>query len=97
VFSLCLFSAGVLGGRHMPVFSQICMICELSQIFLNIRNILGKNNNSLIASVNKVLFFVSYTFLRVIGFPYLIWVYYESTKLYNFWNVTPIIVEGLSE
>jgi hypothetical protein len=72
------------------------MICELSQIFLNIRNILGKNNNSLIASINKVLFFVSYTFLRIIGFPYLIWVYYESTKLYSFWNVTPIIVEGLS-
>ena len=73
------------------------MICELSQIFLNIRNILGKKNTSLISSINKILFFVSYTILRVIGFPYLLWIYFQTLNFYNFWNTTPILKDGLSE
>ena len=73
------------------------MICELSQIFLNIRNILGKKNSSLISSINKILFFVSYTILRVIGFPYLLWIYFQTLNFYNFWNTTPTLKDGLSE
>lgn len=70
----------------MPLLTHLVLISELSQIFLNIRNIIGKNDNSLIANINKIVFFISYTILRIIGFPILLYIHYYSMSLYDFWN-----------
>lgn len=70
----------------MPQLTHVAMTCELSQIFLNIRNVMGKESTGLIPLVNNLLFFVTYTVFRIILFPWLIASHIQSGKLYNLWN-----------
>ena len=70
----------------MPMLTHIAMTCELSQIFLNIRNVIGKEATGAFPLINTVFFFVSYTLLRVVLFPLLIALHYEGSKQYDLWN-----------
>ena len=90
VISITSLAGGIAGGRSMPLLTHLVLISELSQIFLNIRNLIGKNDNSLFSIVNKVVFFISYTVLRVIGFPFLLYIHFYSMSLYDFWNTLSI-------
>lgn len=53
----------------MPAVSQTVMLCELSNVHLNFRDLLGKNNTSGWAFTNNILLFISYTLFRVFYFP----------------------------
>ena len=65
VFLVCLF-----GGRDLPAISQTVMLCEISNVFLNIRDsILGKDATGLIATLNSAMIFITFTLFRVLYFP----------------------------
>ena len=70
----------------MPHLTHTAMICELSQIFLNLRNVMGKGATGLIPLVNNLCFFTTYTLFRVTLFPWLIVAHFQSAKLYDLWN-----------
>lgn len=55
----------------MPLVTHVAMICEGSQIFLNIRNTMGKNSKGLIPLLNNLCFVLFYTVFRIILFPWL--------------------------
>jgi len=64
VYAICL-----LGGRHLPATSQAVMLCEVSNIFLCIRDFLGKKAKGLTTNVNIGLFFITFTIFRMVFFP----------------------------
>ena len=74
----------------MPFLTHLVLTSEISTIFLNIRNLIGKYDNSLFSIINKFFFLISYTVLRIIGFPFLIYIHYYSMSLYDFWNTLSI-------
>ena len=82
---VCYFCA-LKGGHSMPMLTHVAMTCELSQIFLNIRNVIGKESTGLFPLINNLVFFFTYTLFRVILFPWLILAGYQSGKLYDLWN-----------
>ena len=54
-------------------------------IFLNYRNMLGKNQwKGTLASINNVAFFISYTVFRVVLFGVLCYSHYATTLVYDF-------------
>merc|ERR1712194_371237 len=61
-------------GVHITAIAKIghlALICEASNIFLNIRDLMDKNTWSGIwATLNNLMFFLSYTLTRVILFPF---------------------------
>merc|ERR1712086_923272 len=58
-------------GYAYPGQGNCYLMSELSSIFLNYKDMFTKDTrNSQLALVNKLLFFFSYTILRVIFFPY---------------------------
>ena len=65
VFLVCLF-----GGRDLPAISQTVMLCEISNVFLNIReSYLGKDATGIVAALNSALIFITFTLFRVLYFP----------------------------
>ena len=65
VFLVCLF-----GGRDLPAISHTVMLCEISNVFLNIRDsYLGKDASGLLATLNSATFFITFTLFRVLYFP----------------------------
>jgi len=79
----------LLGGMQMPKLFSVAMICEFSQIFMNLRNIMGKNKwKGQIATCNQVAFFLSYTMFRVMLFPMLIYSNVKCSYLYDYENTT---------
>ena len=72
------------GGYTMPLACHIVMVCEFSQIWLNIRNLIGKEAQGLFPLVNSIVFFLAYTFLRIILFPICITCYlYGGFKYFD--------------
>ena len=59
------FIISIAGGFAIPMHTHIVMICEFSQVFLNTRNVIGRDATGLFPMINTVLFFISYTFLRI--------------------------------
>ena len=82
---VCYFAA-MRGGRTMPLLTHLAMICEVSQVFLNIRNTIGKESTGLFPLINNLVFFITYTLFRVVLFPWLIVCHFKSAKLYDLWN-----------
>lgn len=64
------FTAALVTGYGSVSCTSIGLICEISTIFLNIRSLLT-NKKSIGYTIISVLFFISYTVLRVIFFPFL--------------------------
>jgi len=75
-----------IAGHNTPMQSHITMICEFSQIFLNIRNTIGKKSTGTLPLINNLCFFFAYTLFRVIMFPILLGVHFQQTKYYDLWN-----------
>lgn len=73
-------------GRNFLMESHICMLCEMSQIFLNLRNVLGKNATGLIPMINMALFLITYTLFRIVLFPALIVMHFRFTYYFDLWN-----------
>ena len=74
------------------------MLSEISQIFLNFRNTVGKDAEGTIPLINNVLFFVTYTLSRIAFFPFCFIGHirasydydYANSALYNkliFWEI----------
>jgi hypothetical protein len=68
------------GGMHMPQGTHLTMVCEVSQVFLNIRNTLGKHSKGILPLLNNVMFFISYTIFRVVFFFILIVSHFKSAN-----------------
>lgn len=83
VGNLC-FIISVVGGFAIPMHTHIVMICEFSQIFLNTRNIIGRDATGIFPLVNNVVFFITYTLLRIYLFVNVI-----SGHIYSerYWDV----------
>ena len=73
VYIICL-----LGGRHLPATSQSVMLCEVSNIFLCVRDFMGKKATGLASTVNIGLFFVTFTIFRMIFFPAVLIAHFQT-------------------
>ena len=60
------------------------MLPEFSNIFLNIRTILGKDAKGTIPAVNSICFFISYTICRIIYLPMVAYPFFYATTFYDF-------------
>ena len=70
-----------LGGGMIPKMVSISMLCETSQVFLNNRNIMGKEHwTGPIALINNLCFITFYTVTRIFMFPLLIWSWWQFTS-----------------
>ena len=83
VANLC-FIISCLGGFAIPMHTHIVMICECSQVFLNARNVVGREAEGILPLINNITFFISYTFLRIYLFVNII-----SGHIYaeRYWDV----------
>ena len=75
----CLF-----GGHHMPMESQVAFICELSIIFFNIREMIGKDAKGIFPLINNLLFFATTTLTRVIMFCMILFNHWKAKEFYKF-------------
>lgn len=80
------FSCAFACGRNFIMESHLCMLCEMSQIFLNLRNVLGKNAAGIIPMINMALFLLTYTLFRIVLFPSLIVMHFRFTYYFDLWN-----------
>lgn len=72
-------------GMILPKLFCTSMICEYSGIFMNWRNIMGKDSwKGSLAMANNVMFLVTYTLFRVVLFPMIIYSTWQSGYLYDF-------------
>ena len=70
------------GGYCMPGFSCMMLSVELSTIFINFRSLYDKKDFGLFfPQVCQVLFFLSFTGLRMIGIPYSIYMLFKSSQV----------------
>ena len=76
VYILCL-----LGGIHLPAISQSVMLCEVSNIFLCIRDFLGKKASGLASELNIAAFFLSFTLFRMIFFPAVLYAHFTTISI----------------
>ena len=72
------------GGHAMPIIAQVTFLCEISMIHYNIRTLLGKDAPGLLALLNSIMFFVTYTIFRMIMWPFFMYALYKSKDQYNF-------------
>ena len=71
IISLMGIMAGSYTGYGAPGVGLICLMTEISTIFLNFREMYPKDKlGDTVPSVLKILFFILYTIFRMIGFPY---------------------------
>ena len=75
------FGACLVSGFGLPGMASATLLCELSTIFLNIKETFAKENRgSALAIANNLAFFLSYTVFRMFLFPFMIYqVYFDIT------------------
>lgn len=78
IVSFVCYAAALLGGSHMTLTTHLAMLCECSQIFLNVRNTIGKQAKGMFPLLNNLSFIGSYTLLRIILFPWLIVMHFKA-------------------
>jgi len=84
---LAIFALG--SGMMLPKLFCIAMMCESSMIFLNYRNMLGKNNwKGTLSMINSVVFFLTYTVFRIVLFPILIYSHIKYRSIYDFYSMS---------
>lgn len=85
VFASTILVVGCLGGMHQPKLMVVVLMCELSTIFLHIREIKGKTTwKGIFATLNTGIFFICYTLVRVVLFPFAIYAHFKLATLYDF-------------
>ena len=63
---------GLYTGYGIPSIANVALLCEISTIFLNYRTMYSKDELNLpVPLVNQILFFISFTVIRVLIFPIL--------------------------
>ena len=78
-----------ISGEHCPKLVVVTLLCEISGIFLMIRDVMGKNSwTGFWSHLNMGLFFVSYTLVRMVMFPFCIYSHIKLSTLYDFDNHT---------
>lgn len=81
-----LFICCLLTGYYNPGSATCCLLCEFSNIFLNFRDFFDKNaRNEGYGLANELLFLVTFTYFRVILFPYLILRNFNT--VFAIWNL----------
>ena len=66
-FTIALFSGYAIAG-----ISTCSLICEISSLFLNYKDMFSKENkNSPLSQLNQLCFFITFTAFRILLFPYL--------------------------
>jgi len=66
------FSASFFVGYGLPGISACSLLCEISGMFLNYKDMFTKETrNTPLAQINQITFFITYTLFRVILFPFL--------------------------
>jgi hypothetical protein len=66
------FFCGLYAGFGMPSVANIALTCEISTFFLNYRSMYSKEQlNDRVPLVNQILFFLTFTIIRVFIFPFL--------------------------
>ena len=68
--------SGLAVGYCMPGITAVVLLVEISTIFINIRSLYEKHEYGLfIPQFCQYMFFVTFTFARMIGMPYLIYLF----------------------
>lgn len=71
------YTSSFIGGFGMPMSGQASMITEVSGIFLNYKDMFSKENrNSPLGQFVQFMFFITYTFFRLIP------LYFQATRIY---------------
>ena len=66
------FSLSIFSGYGMPTCSNSSMLCEVSGYWLNYKDMFNKENrNSPIGQFVQIMFFITYTFFRLIPLYFL--------------------------
>ena len=80
IIILCLLS-----GQDLPKLVNVALLCEVSGFFMHLREIKGKHTWKGVGfTINSVLFFLSFTLVRVLLFPLLIVSHVKCKQVYNF-------------
>ena len=87
IATIVCFMLALSGGMHMPQGTHLTMVCEVSQVFLNVRNAyFGKHATGTMPLINNILFVVSYTIFRMMFFPILIISHFKAADQWDLWN-----------
>lgn len=73
------FGSCLCGGYNFCMFSHVTMVCEVSQFFNNVRGLIGKKESGVFANLNNLIFFITFTILRILLFPVLIFNFLRHT------------------
>ena len=84
---------GMLTGFGVPSAANVALTCELSTFFLNYRTMYSKEElNKPIPLVNQIVFFITFTLIRVMIFPIL--AYMLVITIGTTWHVLPTWRKG---
>ena len=76
---------GLYTGYGIPSIANIALTCELSTFFLNYRSMYTKDElNNTIPLINQILFFITFTLIRIMIFPILSIMLFITA--YNTWD-----------
>ena len=65
-FFCCMYA-----GYGLPSVGNAALLCEISTLFLNYRSMYSKEElNSTMPMINQILFFITFTVIRVFIFPF---------------------------
>lgn len=85
VVTLTAMISSLIAGYGISNIGCITLLCEVSTIFLNFRSAFSKETqNSCLATINQVIFFVTYTVFRMALQPYLLYKAVEDVIM--FWQ-----------
>lgn len=75
IIAITGFFMSMVAGYGFPGLSSAALLCEVSSVFLYMKDMFNKETrNTAPGQIVQILFFICYTFLRVLMFPYLTYV-----------------------
>lgn len=76
---------GLFAGEGYPKLVIVCLLCEISGVFMHLREIKGKHTwRGLGYTINAICFFFSFTLVRIVMFPMIINSNIRMVSLYDF-------------
>jgi hypothetical protein len=83
------FIFSILCGYGMSGLSVVTLLCEVSSIFLNYKDMFSKEEkNTPLSQINQIMFFLTFTVFRFCLFPYLVYLVYQQINAV--WNYVSI-------
>ena len=80
--AICGFLTAIISGYSFPGIACLGLLSEISSIFLAFNDQMKHKGTSMLLFLNSLGFFISYTVIRMIGFP--ICLYLMSWSVYTF-------------